>query len=295
MLCLREALALENVNNKHIFLNKASDYEILNYVFEGKFPSEKYNIEKENDLLNELKIQIDSSYEINEMINENDINDLVMSLYPLIENNLTSSLNVLNFVLEKIDYNNIDRGVFNAYYNMYLDQLKSKAHIYGTDDNYEKATIDKIKEEARKKALRQAIINKGPIDKLRDKYDKVSDTAKDKYSKLSKDMKDKYSKLSTDDKNKMKYVGTTVLVAAALYGAYKIYKRFFTKAGKMCASYSGEEKEKCINKFKKLAIQKQIQELQKSQSKCSESNNPLKCKKAIEEKIKKLKEKINRL
>ena len=127
MLSLREALSLGvSVNNEDIneqnqlktkFLKTATDYEILNYVIEGKFPKEKQNLIQENILLDELKIIIDSSFEILEVLGESETKKLVESLHPLSESNLSSSSIILDFLME----NNANRIL-----NNYLDIPEQK-------------------------------------------------------------------------------------------------------------------------------------------------------------------------
>ena len=127
MLSLREALSLGvSVNNEDIneqnqlktkFLKTATDYEILNYVIEGKFPKEKQNLIQENILLDEIKIIIDSSFEILEVLGESETKKLVESLHPLSESNLSSSSIILDFLME----NNANRIL-----NNYLDIPEQK-------------------------------------------------------------------------------------------------------------------------------------------------------------------------
>ena len=80
--------------------------------------------------------------------------------------------------------------------------------------------------------------------------------------------------------------------AGILYGGYKIYQRFLSKAARACSNKSGEEKTACIAQYRNNAIKAQIMELKKGLSVCAKTNNPAKCKATIEDKIKKLQNKL---
>ncbi len=93
------------------------------------------------------------------------------------------------------------------------------------------------------------------------------------------------------NKNK-KTLGGIALAAALLYGGYKTYKRFFSKAARACASKSGAEKTACMEAFKKNAIKAQISDLRRSLTGCKSASNPQKCQSAINAKIQKLQAKL---
>jgi len=65
-----------------------------------------------------------------------------------------------------------------------------------------------------------------------------------------------------------------VSIAAALTGAYYIYKRFLSQAAKQCSKLSGEKKTLCMKKFKVKAGQAAIKKLQGTKRQFK--NNPKK-------------------
>jgi hypothetical protein len=88
--------------------------------------------------------------------------------------------------------------------------------------------------------------------------------------------------------------GTTALAATALagmavYGASKIYKRFFSQAARACAGKSGAAKDVCMKQFKAKATQARMQSLVKSKATCKKAKNPQKCIAAIDAEIQKIK------
>jgi len=89
-----------------------------------------------------------------------------------------------------------------------------------------------------------------------------------------------------------KPIGASLVVAGLLYGAYKTYKRFFSKAARACSNQSGAAKTACMEKFKKTAIKAQISDLRKSLTACKHSTNPQKCSAPIQAKIQKLQAKL---
>lgn len=85
-------------------------------------------------------------------------------------------------------------------------------------------------------------------------------------------------------------------IAAALADqAYKVARLSWSKAHRACLKYDGNAKQQCVAKYKKAAILKQIQVLSSGKSKCNKSKEPDKCRKLIDSKISKLKEKANKI
>jgi hypothetical protein len=82
------------------------------------------------------------------------------------------------------------------------------------------------------------------------------------------------------------------LAAAALlgYGAYKIYKNYFSAAAKKCAG--SPDKSACMKAARSGAVKAQIADLSKGASACSKAKDPAKCKAAIQNKIAKLRSKM---
>ena len=89
------------------------------------------------------------------------------------------------------------------------------------------------------------------------------------------------------------YVGMVVTLFLAVVSKIAIAaaKRYLTEAGRKCARYKGETKQKCIAKVKKESYKKQIEVFQKYKSQCSKTKNPDDCKKKMDKKIESLKKK----
>jgi len=83
------------------------------------------------------------------------------------------------------------------------------------------------------------------------------------------------------------------LAAAALlgYGAYKIYKNYFSAAAKKCAG--SPDKAACMKAARSGAVKAQIADLSKGASACAKAKDPQKCKAAIQNKIAKLRSKAS--
>jgi len=95
-------------------------------------------------------------------------------------------------------------------------------------------------------------------------------------------------------KNLFSLTGIT-LATLFIYGAYKVYQGYFSKAAKSCKGKSGGEKMLCMEKFKKDALDKQKIELRKGLNVCNKSKNPQECKKVLNNKIKKIEGKISKI
>lgn len=82
------------------------------------------------------------------------------------------------------------------------------------------------------------------------------------------------------------------LAAAALvgYGAYKIYKNYFSAAAKKCAG--SPDKSACMKAARSGAVKAQIADLSKGVGACSKAKDPAKCKAAVQNKIAKLRSKM---
>jgi len=94
--------------------------------------------------------------------------------------------------------------------------------------------------------------------------------------------------------------GVATLAAATIAAlvttvAYKTYKRFLSKAAKACNKYSGTEKTGCMNKFKRDATKRRIQDLTKGKQACKHTKAPSKCISKIDKKIGKLKASLGEL
>jgi len=87
-------------------------------------------------------------------------------------------------------------------------------------------------------------------------------------------------------------LAVAAVVAAATVVSMKIYKAYFSKAAKSCNKFKGDEKKKCMKKFKVDAIKQQIASLNSSKSKCKNTKDPKMCVSKIDIKIAKAKQKL---
>ena len=83
---------------------------------------------------------------------------------------------------------------------------------------------------------------------------------------------------------------TAAVLAGIIYGGYKVYKNYLSKAAKACKG-SGNKKV-CMDKYKNKALKAQISSMQSKLSTCSKDKDPAKCKMKIQTKIENLKSKI---
>jgi len=98
--------------------------------------------------------------------------------------------------------------------------------------------------------------------------------------------------LKNASKKIAKGVAITIAVAAILYAAYRIYKAYFTKAAQYCKGKKGYDKDQCMEKFKKDAIQAQINNLRNGINQCNKSSKPQLCRQKIQDKINRLQKKL---
>jgi len=93
-------------------------------------------------------------------------------------------------------------------------------------------------------------------------------------------------------KGAAKGLGAAAVAAAAIYGGYKVYKNFLSKAARACKG--SENKQACMQQHKNKALQAQISAVRSGASKCSTAKDPAKCKAAITAKLQKLQGKIKK-
>ena len=86
-----------------------------------------------------------------------------------------------------------------------------------------------------------------------------------------------------------------VVAAAIITASAMTYKNILSKAARACKRKSGSEKTECMKKFKKDALESQINALKSGMTKCSKSKDPTKCRKKVIKKIDDLKYKHARL
>lgn len=83
-----------------------------------------------------------------------------------------------------------------------------------------------------------------------------------------------------------------VLIASATAAAHRVYKIYLTKAARDCKGRSGSERRDCIVRYRKTGYQAKINTYAKARSDCAASKNPERCKRHLDDKIKKAKYKI---
>jgi hypothetical protein len=89
-------------------------------------------------------------------------------------------------------------------------------------------------------------------------------------------------------------VGGAALAALMIYGAYKVYKNFMSKAAQACAGKKGAEKDACMNAYRKRAASAQMQTLNKVKVACKKAKDPAKCNAIVANKMQKIRAKIGR-
>jgi hypothetical protein len=89
-------------------------------------------------------------------------------------------------------------------------------------------------------------------------------------------------------------LGVAALVALMAYASYKVYKNFLSKAAKACSDKEGTEKKMCMKEFEIQGISAQLADMRKGLSACSKSKDPEKCREALNKKMQKVKEKLDK-
>ncbi len=82
-----------------------------------------------------------------------------------------------------------------------------------------------------------------------------------------------------------KYAAGAAGAALVGYGGAKLYKNYLSKAARACAGKTGEEKAKCMAKFRTEAAKVRLEYLKSSMDKCKGTGDPDLCKKMIKEQM----------
>ena len=82
----------------------------------------------------------------------------------------------------------------------------------------------------------------------------------------------------------------TTAIAGIIYGGYKVYKNYLSKAARACKGSSN--KQECMATFRKQAYRAQIKAVQKGKKICAKTKDPGKCKAKIEMKISQIRGKM---
>ena len=303
--CLREALALsldnmeglqesEKSSLQSFILSESTDYEVMHFSITGKFPSEKYNSVNEAILVDTIKNELTENYiELIESGNytEETLDNLIESLIPLTENGLSSS----TLILEHLSSTGILPLIISEkWYDKFLPKkdktTAKKSDIPKGISDASDAMTGQFKQAGK---MKNPIMGKkgSPAGSDTPAIIKAAGNAT-----MDGDGTVKKPESAAKGAISLKKLGTaagvTVAIAALLYGGYKTYKRFLSKAAKACSNKSGAEKTACMVAFKKNAVKAQIADLRRGLSGCSGTKNPQKCKAAINAKIQKLQSKV---
>jgi len=93
------------------------------------------------------------------------------------------------------------------------------------------------------------------------------------------------------------YVGMMagMFVAIASKLAYDTARLAWSKGHRLCLKYKGNEKQKCLAKYKKMSIEKQLQILAQHKGKCNTTKNPKACVAGIDKKMQQAKKKLDNI
>lgn len=92
-----------------------------------------------------------------------------------------------------------------------------------------------------------------------------------------------------------KGLATAMVAAAVITIAYQGYKRFLSKAARVCKHKKGYDKTSCMNRYRKDAMKKQLSDLEKGFISCNKTMEVYDCKDKIKAKIRKIKAKLGEL
>jgi len=320
--CLREAIKLsidtmediseaEKQSLSSFVLNEASDYEIMHFSVFSKFPSEKYNNVMEESLVEYIKDMLYENYfELSEFLTEKGIDSLVESLVPLDNYGLSSSKSILEhlsntgllkeLISESERSRSVEKQLAQKRANARAGEIVSgdrDARLRAAD---EKSRADQGAVEDDKVDIGTEIATRGrmALHNAQTSASSAYNKAKEKVTnfldnnKMAQSASDAGKRAADFVRNNAKPLGATVIAAALLYGGYKTFKRFLSKAARACSNQSGAAKTACMEKFKANAIKAQIADLRKSLNSCKNANNPQKCQATIQAKIQKLQAKL---
>ena len=90
-------------------------------------------------------------------------------------------------------------------------------------------------------------------------------------------------------------VGVTAGVVNAINLTYRTYKEYLTKAGRTCSDLTERERSICMLEYKIKGKSRQLEQLKKLTSKCSQNKHVQKCKMKIGQEMQKVKNEIKRM
>jgi hypothetical protein len=160
------------------------------------------------------------------------------------------------------------------------DLIKSyKDHIKHLDDNIEKLyrSLSKMTPEEAEKTL----------DKIHDYEDK-----RNEYEYEFQKLYGEYAEDEIENATMSKILAVGWIITAAVILGNKLYKQYLSQAARICKN--APNKEKCMEEFKKKAIQAEIAQLEKAKTYCTKSKNPQECINKLNQEIQKNKEKLKK-
>ena len=269
---LKEMIELSNVeekdNLKEFIVKEATDYQVMSLLVTGELPEEASNPVAEGLVYSRLKDQLIRNYsDISELIEPSLINNIIFEVDSLPVGESTTSIFSENEKKEeKLGYLSeapfMTKSKSTDAYNTLKSDPSKKSVGFMTKSHSADAYKNQTGLEKDASGWWQTAINKG------------------------KGVMSTVAQWTKDHPDASKGIGAGILAAIATYAAYKIYKRFLSKAARACKGDA--DKSACMAKFKDQAKQAQIKELKKGVSACSKSSDPGKCKTVINNKIAKL-------
>jgi len=197
----------------------------------------------------------------------------------------------------KLTANELKKEVGKNYKKYVKPELKKAGEMAHNVSSNIKSGVKDFTNKVKNKAVGHSNANFGDDLSVKDKASVLAYRGKEGAKEIVGDVKNKINQIkqsasASEIANKIKSnavpIGGAVLGAALLFGAYKTYKRFFSKAARACSGKSGPEREVCITNFKKNATKAQINDLKRSLAGCKSSKNPQRCQASIQAKIQKL-------
>ena len=313
----------EKGRTRDFLFNEATDYQIMSLILKGELPQEKYNLTAEYLLHLELKDQVTAAADfVSEAFGDEILTSMLFEIGPLYPK-YSSQVPVVEFLTTSKAQVVLEGPLKDAakWLGGLADKtanLKQKALSlpgaqsgdYG--DVLARAAKSKLVQfkgdmakawdalkgdfEAGKFQSKLTRLNKGRGSQYRAPegiWNKVrvwaqhkSLDAKSAVNNAIKKAQD-YASQNPDQAKAGAIIAGAALAALAIFGAYKTYKRFFSKAAKACKG-TGAERKTCLKQYKVKAIQAQISDLKAATARCSASKDPGKCKATIGAKIQKL-------
>ena len=97
-----EMLKIDKVESSNFIMNEASDYEIMSLLMNEELPTQKYNLEEEYSLFDQLKLMVVENYSyLNESIEAQDLFSIINEVNSVTELGYSSAVPVLEFLMHE--------------------------------------------------------------------------------------------------------------------------------------------------------------------------------------------------